>query len=92
MLLRLWLAPRQRVWSVMHDAQKGIDHLEAEGEMPAGFEQIRRELLAQQDAEGNDGDVDYIFDIPVETAKLVSGFSYNETEPEGGFVVLRQAG
>jgi len=96
-----------RLWSVIHDAQAGIEHLEFEGEMPAGFDDIRRELLAQQHAADGrrrsrrlpdlfrraepDG-VDYVFDIPLETAKRATGFSYNETEPADGFVVLRAAG
>ncbi len=81
----------QGVWAVMHDAQMGIDHLEAEGEMPSGFDQIRDHLLAQQEAEGwSEPEVDYVYDIPLDTAKLVSGFSWSETEPEDGFVVLRR--
>ena len=81
----------QGVWLAMHDAQAGIRHLEVEGEMPRGFDQIRDHLLSQQDAEGgSEPDVDYVFDIPLETAKLVSGFSWSETEPEEGFTVLRR--
>jgi hypothetical protein len=81
----------QRVWWTMHDAQAGIAHLEVEGQMPSGFEQIRDHLLSQQDAEGgSEADVDYVYDIPLDTAKLVSGFSWSETEPEDGFVVLRR--
>ena len=58
----------------MHDAQAGIRHLEVEGEMPRGFDQIRNHLLSQQDAEGgSEPDVDYVYDIPLDTAKLVSG-------------------
>ena len=75
----------------MHDAQAGIRHLEVEGEMPRGFDQIRDHLLSQQDAEGgSEPDVDYVYDIPLDTAKLVSGVSWSETEPEDGFTVLRR--
>jgi hypothetical protein len=81
----------QRVWSAMHDAQVGIGHLEVEGQMPRGFDQIRDRLLAQQDAQGgSEADVDYVFGIPLDTAKLVCGFSWSETEPEDGFAVLRR--
>jgi hypothetical protein len=87
-----WRSGR-RVWWAMHDAQVGIDNLEIEGEMPAGFDEIRRERLDQQSAEGGgEAGVDHVFDIPLETGKRVAGFSYDETEPEDGFVVLRPAG
>jgi hypothetical protein len=67
-----------------------IDHLEVEGEMPSGFDQIRDHLLSQQKSEdGSEAEVDYVFDIPLDTARLVSGFSWSETEPADGFVVLR---
>ena len=73
----------------MHDAQEGIRHLDVEGQMPRGFDQIRDHLLSQQDAEDEaEAEVDYVYDIPLDTAKLVSGFSWSETEPEDGFVVL----
>jgi hypothetical protein len=84
----------QRVWSVMHDAQVGIEHLEVEGQTPSGFEQIRDHALSQQEAEGgSEADinyVDYVYDIPLATAKLVTGFSWDETQPEDGLVVLRR--
>jgi hypothetical protein len=83
----------QRVWWLTHDAQQGIDHLEAEGTAPAAFDDIRRSLLDQQQAAGgSDAEVDYVFDIPLQTAEEVTGFSYSETEPDEGFAVLRAAG
>jgi hypothetical protein len=81
----------QRVWCAMHDAQEGIRHLDVEGQMPSGFDQIRDHLLSKRDAEdGPEAEVDYVCDIPLDTARLVSGFSWSETEPEDGFVVLRR--
>lgn len=82
----------KRLWSTMHDAQRGVDHLEAEGAMPSGFDGIRERLLDEQGAAGRDADVDYLYDIPLETAKLVSGFSYDEAEADDGFVVLAHGG
>ncbi|MFL5928769.1 MAG: hypothetical protein ACJ77E_17700 [Gaiellaceae bacterium] len=83
----------ERVWWLAHDAQEGIDHLQVEGTAPAAFDDIRRELLAEQAAAGrSDADVDYLFDIPLQTAERVSGFSYSETAPAGGFAVLRAVG
>jgi hypothetical protein len=45
-----WRAGR-KVWSVIHDAQKGRAHLEASGELPAGYEEIRNHWQAKQDEE-----------------------------------------
>src|SRR6266487_5963075 len=67
----------QRTWRATHDPQRGIDHLEVEGEMPAAFDALRRDLLDQQhSAGGNEAEVDYVFEIPLETAQRISGFSY----------------
>ena len=79
----------RRVWWAMHDAQAALDHLELDGTMPPGFDDVRRELLARQHGDGGSEDVDYVFGIPLEAAKRVTGFAYDETEPECGFVVLR---
>jgi hypothetical protein len=82
----------QRLWWTMHDAQHGIDHLEVQGAMPPEFDEIRARLTDEQRASGNDRSVDYVYDIPIETAKVVCGFSYDETEPVDGFAVLNRVG
>ena len=38
----------RKSWSVIHDAQRGIDHLETEGELPASYSSIRDRLFAKQ--------------------------------------------
>jgi hypothetical protein len=79
----------ERLWWTRHDADKGIYDLEVEGALPEGFEEIRRSLLDAQDAEGgSEAAVDSVFSIPVEAAKLVTGFAHDETEPDSGFAVL----
>jgi hypothetical protein len=81
-----------RTWWISHDPQEGIETLEAEGSLPEGFDGLRRELLAQQNAAGgSEADVDYVFSIPLDTAKLVTGFSHEENEPDDGFAVLARA-
>jgi hypothetical protein len=82
----------ERLWWVMHDAERGIDDLEIDGAMPPGFDGIRQRLFDEQRAEGSAPEVDYVFDIPRETGKVVSGFSYDETEPVDGFAVLAPVG
>ena len=66
-----------RVWSVLHDAQKDLRHLDIQGEPPTEFIAIRDGLLAQKEPEN----CDYIFDIPVETARSLTGYRYDRDIP-----------
>jgi hypothetical protein len=82
----------ERIWSVVHDADEGLGHLEADGSLPDGFEAIRSERLEEQKAAGGDeADVDYVFDVPLDVATRITGFSHVETEPDEGFAVLVEA-
>lgn len=68
----------KKVWSVSHDAQKSIKNLVATGDLPEEFAAIRDRLVSQQDEEDADEPgCDYIFDVPLETAKSVTGFSHD---------------
>jgi len=76
----------RRVWSVTHDSSKARAHLELEGDLPPALSAIRARLESEQEAAGGDtADVDYLFDVPVELAKAVTGFRHDEdvggTEP-----------
>jgi hypothetical protein len=79
-----------RKWSVGHDSQRGIEHLETIGELPAQYFPIRDRLLAKQ--KDSDG-IDFVFDIPVELAKELGGFRYDyaiESADGKPFEVLEQ--
>jgi hypothetical protein len=79
------------LWSISHDAQEAFDHLATEGSVPEGFEAIRAQAFEEQQASGGaEADVDYFFDVPLDVAKLVTGFSHVETEPDDGFAVLAE--
>lgn len=67
---------RVQVWCVTHDAQEGDDHLEVEGEPPAGFSAIRDRRILQQKEEGG---ADFMWNIPVDLAKEIAGYSHEET-------------
>lgn len=72
----------EELWRVSHDPQDDPNALEVTGSPPPGFEEVRDRLFATQ-AEGdaeNHG-CDYIFDIPLETAKLACGYRMDEWEP-----------
>jgi hypothetical protein len=66
-------------WAVTHDAQRGLLHLDVQGEPPAEFAAIRDRKLAEQRAD--DGTCDFLFDIPVETARSTAGYRHDEDVP-----------
>ena len=66
----------EQIWCVTHDAQQGDGHLDVQGEPPAGFVAIRDRLTTQQE---EDGGADYIFNIPVDLAKEITGYSHEES-------------
>lgn len=69
----------QQVWRIVHDAEAGITHLEAEGDCPAVFPEVRDQLAAEQEADsGEKSSVDYYFNIPVDVAHVVGGYHHEE--------------
>ena len=62
-------------WSVFHDAQQGIKHLEKVGNTPEELKPIEEKLLTKQ---ANGLDVDYVFNVPVELFVALGGIRYNE--------------
>jgi hypothetical protein len=77
-----WRGGRE-LWSLMHDSHAGrIEHLEIKGELPPFFASMHDELCAkQQEAGGNKAGVDYIFDIPIETARHFTGYRHDQDIP-----------
>lgn len=67
-----------RNWSVWHDAQQGLEHLETTGDVPAAFGPIRDRLLAQ--ASEHPGP-DWLFDVPVELFVALGGVRYDAEFP-----------
>jgi hypothetical protein len=68
-------------WSVFHDSQQGIEHLEMSGVLPPEMQPIRDRLFSQQTK--GDG-VDFIFDIPVELFAALGGIRYDHDIPGAG--------
>jgi len=72
----------KQIWSVIHDAQNGIRHLDVSGDVPKVLAVIAEKLNAEQDAYSDKKpEVDYIFDIPVELAKELTGFRHDQDMP-----------
>jgi hypothetical protein len=80
----LWADGRQ-VWSVLHDAGKGIEHLKSKGNLPPMFAPISERLRAEQAAAGGKkASGDCIFDIPVEMAAQLTEYRHDRVMPELG--------
>jgi hypothetical protein len=76
-----WRSGR-RVWSIQHDAQRDMEHLETEGELPPRFIVVRDELRAKQTAAGGrKASVDHIFDVPVVLAHELTGYRHDGVIP-----------
>ena len=80
----LWADGRE-VWSVMHAADQGIEHLETKGSVPAMFASISERLRAEQKAAvGKKAEVDHISDIPVEMVAQLTSYRHDRVMPELG--------
>jgi len=81
------------IWTITHESERGIDHLEVSGELPGEFPAIRDRLQANQQAEDAISPAcDYIFDIPVSVAESLTGYRHDVEIPEIGdqrFEVLK---
>ena len=68
----------ERVWSVSHQGDEDLHDLSAQGALPEFFASVRDELLAKQAADGGkDAGVDYVFEIPLEVARRITGFAHD---------------
>lgn len=68
-------------WTAHHDAQQSINHLEVTGQPPHEFPDIRNRLF---DLQKDEGQVDYVFDVPVELFVAMGGIRYNEDISDAG--------
>jgi len=67
----------QKLWSVVHDSNYDVMHLEVTGEPPEMLTQIKQKLFDQQKAAGKKADVDYIIEVPLELAGVLTGFYHD---------------
>ena len=72
-------------WSVQHDPNHGMEHLETWGEPPAALDGIRDRLLAEL---RKLDDADYIFSAPTELAASVCGLNVDAFNEEVELTVL----
>jgi hypothetical protein len=71
----------RRLWSVLHQGDEVVDHLDTEGNLPAAFDAIERHyrnLQAQEPA--GPLSVDHIFEIPLMLARSLVPFKHDEAD------------
>jgi hypothetical protein len=71
----------QHVWQIRHDSSQGNGHLEVRGDLPAAFGDVRSIAMDKQRAQdarksGKWG-VDYLFDVPIDTAAAMTGYRHD---------------
>jgi hypothetical protein len=72
----------KKIWSVVHDCEKGRFHLDVKGEAPAELKGISERIIAEQQAAvGEKADVDHIYDVPAELAKVLTGYRHDQDTP-----------
>ena len=68
----------KEVWSVDHESEKGIFHLDIKGMPPEALAGIASSSRAEQEAEGGESaDVDLTFDVPVALVESLIGFRHD---------------
>jgi hypothetical protein len=75
----------QLSWSVQHDPEHGLEHLEVWGDPPGALASIRERLLADLQ---EDNEADTLFDTPLDLAASVCSFHPHEYEGEVDLTVL----
>jgi len=68
----------QCVWSVTHESDDSVYQLSVEGQPPAQLAEIHARLKAEQDeAGGEEAELDALFDVPVELAEHLCAYRHD---------------
>ncbi len=81
-----------KVWSITHSSDDGPLDLKVAGAPPDEIRQIADKLMALQVERGAATRTDFLFDAPIEAARLVSGYQHDQWEIGGRavtYAVLR---
>jgi hypothetical protein len=79
----------RNTWQIRHDSSQGGEHLEASGDLPSGFPVLRDDAIDKQRAQQErckpgEWGVDYVFDVPLDTAATITGYRHDQVV-EGDF-------
>ncbi|HEX6039161.1 hypothetical protein [Longimicrobium sp.] len=80
------------VWSVAHDDDPGEPFdVRTEGTLPAEYAALHAELMEKQRRSVEENEkVDYLYDLPLRVAGVVTGYVPLENEPENAFFELEK--
>lgn len=81
----LWQAAHP-VWEIWHH---GGDHLDTSGELPEEFAGIRDSAMAKQRQRPGQRGVDDLFNIPIDTAQILTNYRYEQIVEPDFFRTLR---
>lgn len=87
-----YLSNGKEKWSIVHDSEQGLTHLDVSGDLPDCYEEIKNRLLAQLNAD--EDPCDYLFDVPAEVCKSITGFRHDdvrEDEDSNPFAVMERS-
>jgi hypothetical protein len=62
-------------WSVWHEGDEVVNHIDFEGNPPVEYSSILAEALEQR---AHDNEVDYVFEVPLKLAENLCGFKHDE--------------
>jgi hypothetical protein len=84
-----WREGRE-VWAVIHSSEQAADHLAVRGDLPPAWTGVKDEWTAKHAEAARAGEgVDYVYEVPLEVAKLVVGYRMeSEDDDELEFVTL----
>ncbi|WDI44127.1 hypothetical protein [Bremerella sp. P1] len=74
-------------WEITHDSQlqAGRHHMEATGKLPPMVDEIRTWYAGEQAAMDDSNQlVDCMMEVPIETARRITGFSFHDSLPGEG--------
>jgi len=93
-IIREPLAGGRHTWEIQHNRSYGVRHLEASGDLPpkfAGFRDVAMDKQRSQEESRGPGEwsVDYVFDVPLDTAAMITGYRYGRVVEDDFFRNLR---
>jgi hypothetical protein len=75
-------------WQIRHDSNEGREHLEGFGDLPpqfAGFRNVAMDKQRAQKARLKQWAVDYVFDVPLDTAAAITGYQHHRVVEDDFF-------
>jgi hypothetical protein len=69
----------KKVWSVRHNGDRGTFDIVSSGKLPENYSSLKHELIEKQKTEGGENaEVDYVFELPLQMAKQLVEFKHDE--------------